>query len=84
MQLTRVISTDVNPGQPIGLQMRGGAMLDTTTLEKVYKVRHVSQHLNVDEDTVYRLLNTGEIRGIKVGRQWRVSETALNDFIAGR
>ena len=53
-------------------------------LETVYKVRHVSQHLNVDEDTVYRLLNCGEIKGIKVGRQWRVSETALNDFIAGR
>lgn len=37
--------------------------------------------LGVGKNTVYRLLNSGELRGFRVGRSWRVSEDFLRCFI---
>lgn len=37
--------------------------------------------LGVGKNTVYRLLNSGELRGFRVGRSWRVSEDSLRCFI---
>jgi putative molybdopterin biosynthesis protein len=49
--------------------------------EKVYTVEQVAEQLKVHPRTVYRLLDAGELKGIKVGRQWRITPEALNSFL---
>lgn len=38
----------------------------------------VADYLRLNRETVYRNLRRGQLPGIKVGSQWRVSRTALN------
>lgn len=43
----------------------------------------VAERLQVSYDTVLSLIKQGELPHVKIGRQYRVSEKALNDFING-
>lgn len=38
--------------------------------------------LGVGKNTVYRLLNSGELPAIRIGKSWRINENALRCFIA--
>ena len=38
--------------------------------------------LGVGKNTMYRLLNSGELRGVRIGRSWRISDYALERFMA--
>lgn len=38
--------------------------------------------LGVGKNTMYRLLNSGELRGVRVGRSWRISLDALSAFLS--
>lgn len=44
-------------------------------------VRDVAGHLNVDEKTVYRLAQRGELPGFKVAGTWRFKRSDLEDWI---
>jgi len=44
----------------------------------------VAALLRVDEATVRRWLRDGELFGLKLGRAWRISESALQAFLEGR
>jgi len=37
--------------------------------------------LGVGKNTVYRLLNSGELQGFRVGRSWRVTADSLQIFM---
>ena len=39
--------------------------------EEILTLKQVAQYLKVDEKTIYRLLEKGEIPAFKVGNQWR-------------
>ena len=39
--------------------------------------------LGVGKNTMYRLLNSGELRAVRIGRSWRISDSALERFMAG-
>ena len=43
----------------------------------------VAEALQISYDTALTLIKQGELPCIKIGRQYRVSEKALNEFIAG-
>ena len=51
-------------------------------MEKLLTVAEVAGILRVSVRTVYNLLEAGALRGVRVGRAWRVLESALEDFIA--
>lgn len=38
--------------------------------------------LGVGKNTVYRLLNSGDLQGFRIGRNWRISEDSLRYFMA--
>ena len=38
--------------------------------------------LEVGKNTMYRLLNTGKIKGIRIGRSWRISLDSFDKFIS--
>lgn len=44
-------------------------------------VRDVARHLNVDEKTVYRLVQRGRLPGFKVAGTWRFKRSDLEDWI---
>jgi excisionase family DNA binding protein len=44
-------------------------------------VQEVSQQLRVSELTVTRLVRRGELLGVRVGRQIRIAQSSLDDYI---
>ena len=43
-------------------------------------VKELAIYFGVTERTIYRLLGCGQLRGFKVGWQWRVDEKELERF----
>lgn len=37
--------------------------------------------LGVGKNTIYRLLNSGELHGVRVGRSWRIANSVLEKFV---
>lgn len=40
--------------------------------------------LGVGKNTMYRLLNSGKLKGVRVGRSWRITDEALHTFLLAR
>ena len=51
-------------------------------MEKMLTAGEIAEALRVSVRTVYNLLEAGALRGVRVGRAWRVPESALQEFIA--
>ena len=49
--------------------------------EEVLTLKQVAQYLKVDEKTIYRLLEKGEIPAFKVGNQWRFLLNILKQWV---
>lgn len=41
------------------------------------RVREVADRLRIDPRTVYRMLERGELDGVRTGRNWRIVESSL-------
>ncbi len=48
---------------------------------KFLTVAEVASLMRVSKMTVYRLVHTGELTAVRVGRSFRVPERAVNDYI---
>lgn len=51
--------------------------------EQKYDVHQVAAQLLLSEHTVYALLRSGELKGVRAGRSWRVEESALRAYLHG-
>lgn len=40
--------------------------------------------LGIGKNSAYDLLNSGKLRGFRVGRSWRVTAEALEEFLLGK
>ena len=47
----------------------------------ILTVPEVRDILYIGKNKLYELINSGELTGFKVGRSWRISKSALFDFI---
>ncbi len=45
--------------------------------------RQVQERLKVDRITIYRMLQDGRLKGIKIGQQWRFPEPEIDRFLSG-
>ncbi|MDR3360178.1 MAG: helix-turn-helix domain-containing protein [Bifidobacteriaceae bacterium] len=45
-------------------------------------VSEVAETLRVSDMTIYRLISSGEIRAIKVGRSYRIPAEALDEWLS--
>ena len=63
-------------------------ILEVTTVAEASSpamtVRDVAAYLNVNEKTVYRLAQRGELPGFKVAGAWRFQQSDLDDWISAR
>lgn len=48
---------------------------------KVYTTDEVQELLKVTKRTLYNYIKAGQIKAIKMGRNWRITEDALKDFL---
>src|SRR3972149_2188107 len=46
--------------------------------------RQVQDILKVDRITIYRMLQDGRLRGVKVGSQWRFTSTEVERLLSGQ
>jgi excisionase family DNA binding protein len=56
----------------------------TPDLEPAMTVKEVATFLNVDEKTIYRLAQKGEVPGFKVAGAWRFQRADLQQWIDAR
>lgn len=49
-------------------------------MEKMLTVAEVAEILRVSERTVYNLLEAEDLRGVRVGRSWRIPKEALAEL----
>ena len=48
----------------------------------VMTVEEIAKQLKVSTWKVYQLLDNGDIRGFKVGRQWRIPVEEINRYVS--
>jgi excisionase family DNA binding protein len=52
-------------------------------VEKILTPAEVADVMRLNRRTVYKLLESGELRGRKVGRVWRIPESAISEYMEG-
>lgn len=56
--------------------------MDSSVVEERYWTpEEIAERLKLSKGTVYGLLRAGELPAIKIGSQWRVSESDLDAFL---
>lgn len=50
-------------------------------LGEMYEPEAIADALRVGRATVYRLIRSGELKAVKVGRQYRVPRSALDEYL---
>jgi excisionase family DNA binding protein len=53
-------------------------------VQRILKLAEVCEILSVTPKTVRRYLANGALTGFKIGREWRVKESVVNDVIEGK
>ena len=48
---------------------------------KIYTVQELTEVLKVTQRTLYRYIKAGQLKTIKLGREYRVTEEALKEFL---
>lgn len=48
---------------------------------KIYTVPELKELLHVSQRTIYNYITMGQLKAVKLGREWRVTEEALKDFL---
>ena len=48
---------------------------------KVMGIEELCETLDIGKNTAYDLLNNGEISAFKLGSQWKIVRSAVDDFI---
>ena len=57
-------------------------MTSNNDIPLVMKVEDVAKLLNIGRNTAYNLVNCGAIKSIRIGRQIRISRSALLEYLA--
>lgn len=48
---------------------------------KIYTLSEVAEILHLTRRTVYSYVKSKKIKAVKIGRQWRVSQEAMREFV---
>jgi excisionase family DNA binding protein len=51
--------------------------------EKYFTPAEIAEKFRVTTRTVWEWIRTGQLRAVKVGKYYRISEAALNEFVVG-
>jgi excisionase family DNA binding protein len=59
-------------------------MTQQTERPRFMTVAEVAQLMRVSTMTVYRLIKAGDLPATRVGKSYRITETDVDDYLAGR
>lgn len=51
-------------------------------IEKVYTLEELTELLHVTRRTLYNYIKAGTLKAVKIGKEWRVTEAALESFLS--
>lgn len=51
--------------------------------ERIYTLEEIRELLKVTRRSLYNFIKEGRLEAFKIGREWRVTEKALKDFMRG-
>jgi len=54
---------------------------DPMTEEIVYTILEAANLLKVSDDTIRRLIKSGELDAVKVGNQWRIKKESVDKLL---
>ncbi len=52
------------------------------SMERIFTVQTLSEYLNLKPVTIREMLKAGKIRASKIGKEWRITESAVKEFLA--
>jgi excisionase family DNA binding protein len=52
-------------------------------MERLYEVKELVTTCRSNKAVVYRLLNDGKIRAVKMGKKWKILESEVERFLRG-
>lgn len=70
------------PGRPDSSGMSTGHRQFGVEVRLVYRVEEAAQILALSRSTIYELLASGELKGIKIGRSSRITASELDRYVA--
>lgn len=50
-------------------------------MDKIYTVTELAIYLSLSEKTILRKLNSRELEGSKIGHQWRITQSQLDEYL---
>ena len=69
-------------GKPVtATRAYGGVSMTDLSEIKFFTVAEVAAVMRVSKMTVYRLVHSGELASVRVGRSFRVPERAVHDYL---
>ena len=51
-------------------------------MEKLLTTQEIADYLGLTQRTIYTYIQSGSLRAIKIGREWRIKEGELEAFIS--
>ena len=55
--------------------------METSTLPSLLKIAEIMERTGLSKASVYRVINAGQLRTVKIGRSVRVTESELSRYI---
>jgi excisionase family DNA binding protein len=62
------------------IKVKGGDSINIE-LPELSTVKQVADFLQVHEMTIRRVIKSGELKGLRVGKNWRIEKQSLNDWL---
>jgi excisionase family DNA binding protein len=64
--------------------LTAAALCHTDGMENLLSINTAAAQLDCHPETLRRIIRRGELTAVKVGRDWRVRETDLDNFLTAR
>ena len=61
---------------------RENNMDNNTSLDSLFTLKETMEYLKLSRSTLYKLMEKGEIKGVKIGKVWRFKKADIDDFIS--
>lgn len=53
-----------------------------SNMEQIFTVSALADYLELKPMTIREMIRAGKIRASKIGKEWRITETAVKEFLA--
>jgi excisionase family DNA binding protein len=75
------LNDDIKATEPVGLSHPGTAGQQPQDGEELLTIDEAGKFLDTSKSTIYRLLGQGDLKGTKVGKQWRFRKSDLTAYL---